>query len=388
MSAETRHASSDSLLGQLQRGRGAGFLAAGRETTSKVWPLLVDCVTRDPRLDGQVESRDDYYAALIIQTEMNLEPLANHLLEHDDSDQYGWNTGLTVLTLGSLARRGYRDAVAILRDYVAWGEWWDWAVDELVSTNHPATWAGLDNVFCNRFVSDESIKDELGWFDAGDEPWVTWCKQNVRLGQFVGSLRTPGSNSTKYERQDFSNLDVADVLRLAKQDGRTILKLRKIIAHLVKPADFDFLLSQVSIAEPQRSGIALAGLAKLANPAMFGWLRDFWANNPEMPGAIRVRAKEAMEAMPPAQTLPLARDWFDHPDWHFRLLAEDVMKHHATLDDVPRLRKAIASALADDAEYVPVMHIDRGFQASLPGWARLPELEFAFFGFVTPMDAI
>ena len=119
MSEEVKHAPADSLLGQLQRGRGAGFLAARREPSAKTWPLLVECITHDPRLDSQVECRDDYYAALVIETGMDLVSLATHLQKHDDSNQCGWNTPLTVGTLGSLARRRYGDAIAILRDYVA-----------------------------------------------------------------------------------------------------------------------------------------------------------------------------------------------------------------------------------------------------------------------------
>ncbi len=381
MSKEVKHASVDSLLGQLQRGRGAGFLAARREPSSRIWPLLVECITHDPRIDSQVEDRADYYAALAIETEMELGALATHLREQDDAGQSGWNTPLTVSTLGALGRRGYRGAIAILRDYVAWGEWWNWAIDELVSTQTLEAWEDLDDVFCQRFGCDELIKEELAWFDAEAEPWKTWSKQNARLGRLVGASRKQAGNSLQYEKHDYSNLTVADVLRLAGQDARICHKLRKIIVNSVKPGDFEFLLSQVSVAEPERSGVALAGLTKLGNPTMFDWLRDFWCNNPEMPGRLRVRTKEAMVAMPPSRTLLLARDWLDHPEWHFRVLAEEVMEHHATLDDVPRLRKAIASALADDDTNIyRLCTLIEAFK-HMQALGRTPELERAFVEF-------
>ena len=174
MSEEIKIAAADSLLGKLQRGRGAGYLAARQEKPETIWSLLVECITQDPRLDKQVESRDNFYAALVIETGMELKPLATHLYEHDDSDQSGWNTPLTVLTLGSLARRNYRDAVKVLRDDVAWGNWWNWAIDELVETQNLAAWANLDGVFCKRFSNDESLKEKPGWFSADEEPWKTW----------------------------------------------------------------------------------------------------------------------------------------------------------------------------------------------------------------------
>jgi hypothetical protein len=103
-------------------------------------------------------------------------------------------------------------------------------------------------------------------------------------------LRQPAN---QFVEHDFKDISVADALRLAGQDARGCAKLRKIVAHLAKPTDFDFLLSQVSITEPNRSGVALAGLAKLANPAMFDWLRDFWSNNRELSGALHTRVEEA-----------------------------------------------------------------------------------------------
>ncbi|MBE0542332.1 MAG: hypothetical protein IH623_13175 [Verrucomicrobia bacterium] len=378
MSEEINIAAADSLLGKLQRGRGAGFLGTRRQTPSTIWPLLVECITRDPRLDRQVESRDDFYAALVIETGMELKPLATHLREHDDTDQSGWNTTLTVTTLGSLAKRNYQNAVDILRDYVAWGNWWNWAIDELVATQNPLAWANLDEVFCKRFSDDEALNEELGWFSVAEDPWKTWCKQNTRLNQFIGSLRQPAN---QFEEHDFKNLSVADVLQLAGKDARVYAKLRKIITHLVKPADFDFLLSQVSIAEPNRSGVALAGLAKLANPAMFDWLIDFWAKNPEMPVALRVRAEEAILSLPPARTLPLARSWLNHDAGHFRSLAEDLMKSHATPHDVPLLRKEMAAALVDaDNQIYRLCDLIEAFKR-LPGLGRLPELESVFVEF-------
>ena len=151
---------------------------------------------------------------------------------------------------------------------------------------------------------------------------------------------------------------------------------------MVKPADFEFLLSQVSIAEPERSAVALAGLTKLANPNMFDWLRDFWANNPEMPpGGLRIRAEEAMLALPPSQTLPLAREWINHSEWHLRVLAEELLEHHATLDDVPLLRAAIASALADDENNIyRLCNLIEAFK-HLPALGRVPELECVFVEF-------
>ena len=49
------NAPADSLLGQLQRGRGLGFLRALQEDAALVRQLLLTCVIDDPRWDRQLE---------------------------------------------------------------------------------------------------------------------------------------------------------------------------------------------------------------------------------------------------------------------------------------------------------------------------------------------
>jgi hypothetical protein len=78
-----RLADPDTVLGMLQRGRGAGYLRAIEMVPQKVWPMLIECVTNDPRLDKQVEyGRAGYYSGLIIETEMGITPLADHLTQN------------------------------------------------------------------------------------------------------------------------------------------------------------------------------------------------------------------------------------------------------------------------------------------------------------------
>jgi hypothetical protein len=55
-----RLAAPDSLLGMLQRGRGEGYLAAMNAPRETVWPLLLECVTDDPRLDRICDDRAEY----------------------------------------------------------------------------------------------------------------------------------------------------------------------------------------------------------------------------------------------------------------------------------------------------------------------------------------
>ncbi|MBN1362641.1 MAG: hypothetical protein JW993_18735 [Sedimentisphaerales bacterium] len=84
----TKHlADPDSLLGLLQRGRGKGYLLALEAPPATVWPLLMECITNDPRVDCDVEVRDQYYASLILATGMDLQPLRLHIKLNDNTER-------------------------------------------------------------------------------------------------------------------------------------------------------------------------------------------------------------------------------------------------------------------------------------------------------------
>lgn len=87
-------------------GLGRGWLAArerGRDAESAVIALVLD----DPRLDRQIESRDVYYATLLLALGADVGPLAARANEPVPHETDAW---LLLGTLGEMARRGQRDA--------------------------------------------------------------------------------------------------------------------------------------------------------------------------------------------------------------------------------------------------------------------------------------
>src|SRR5579883_3217187 len=112
-------APADSLHGQLQRGRGRGYLSALREDVAEVRPLLLDCLLHDPRWDRQLEPRSDYYAQLAMRTALPLDPLQAYLHERTQIEPADPND-LVQHTLRSGRPRlytGYRDSkrLSVLR---------------------------------------------------------------------------------------------------------------------------------------------------------------------------------------------------------------------------------------------------------------------------------
>ena len=117
--------------GDGQRGLSSGFLWAMGQPPATVRALLEQCILNDPRLDHQVESLGDYYAQLVLGTGMDLAPLEHRLRNDDDRDYTESKALLPIETLGALAKRGYRKATRILRDYVRHGFNWEGGLQEL-----------------------------------------------------------------------------------------------------------------------------------------------------------------------------------------------------------------------------------------------------------------
>ena len=149
-------AASDTLLGMLQRGQGAGFLAALSLPPDEVHPHLVGCITCDPRWDYQLDTRSEHYGDLAIAVALGVEPIEKHL-RHHDGDEHG---GLVIPTLGRMAQWGHAGARDVLLEYVAYGMACADAVGELAPW--PEAWAGLDAVFCARFPKDDDLITGLG----------------------------------------------------------------------------------------------------------------------------------------------------------------------------------------------------------------------------------
>src|SRR5207244_2671462 len=87
--------------------------------------LVYDCICRDARWDPQVESRSLYYARLVIDLELSVDPIGDHLF--DPVDQLAadeWRTSLAIEVLADLVRLSRRTAAPLLRRYATEG--WNW----------------------------------------------------------------------------------------------------------------------------------------------------------------------------------------------------------------------------------------------------------------------
>jgi hypothetical protein len=379
-------APAESLLGQLQRGRGEGYRQVLNAPKIESHSLLLECITRDPRLDSQVESRDEYYASIAVDIDLPLKPLADHLRLRDDQSQGSSSTTLAVTTLTELAKRNYKEARTILCDYIGWGQWWNWPLNDLTNISDEDLSRRIARAIEQHFPSEDALDEAmLSW---PTESFTQLSEFSSRIQISTGKALAKISSASRENLRDFRGLSAKEILDLVDNDNYR--QLDKQIANVVRPSDTDMLMEHLSLDKPFSSFVALAGLAKLAPSSALGRLTDLWAMLPERsyPAkpesnlcrvVLRQGLSRAILALPSDVTVPLARTWFFDPDSRKHDLAEKLLQSHATQDDIPILREALRQMLADEEAEWRCFLIKAFFH--LPDIGIIPELVDIFHGF-------
>ncbi|HEY7488313.1 MAG TPA: hypothetical protein VH912_27975 [Streptosporangiaceae bacterium] len=174
------------LHGTLQRGLGR---AARRAADIRgAGELVYDCIRHDPRWDRQCESRGLYYARLVVDLELPVGPIADHLFDVSDLvDTDEWRTSLAIDVLADLVRLSRRDAAGALRRYAEDG--WNWfeALDALLQIGDESLTTGLDEVAVERCDDDD-----LYWLatDAGNPVVRAWAARHARVAEAVARRHT------------------------------------------------------------------------------------------------------------------------------------------------------------------------------------------------------
>jgi hypothetical protein len=382
MPKQQNHADPATFLGQLQRGRGEGYRGCLVIPKRDAHEALIDCICNDPRLDSQIEDRAPYYAAIAIETEFELEPILEYVRKYDADDE-GWDTPLAIGTLSELAKRGHKDAAQMLCDYLAWGQWWDYCLDDLCAVQDSGLHLQIAQIIERRFPLDSELEETLDWFYLDSEPWTTLARHSARISDLKNksNKRAQTAGATLFP-SNLESFNTTQLLKLAEHaDAGNCYQLRRIMKQVVLPSDVDLLKESVSLERPFRAAVALTGLAKLAPVSIFSWLSSFYLENPRMPAYLRGRIREVMAALPSNLTLPLAREHLHHHGCHERYPAEHIFEAHAPVEDIPLLRNAIGKALQDDEDNCYRLCTLAEAFYNLPNSGPIPELTNLFIQF-------
>jgi hypothetical protein len=357
----------ESLLGMLQRGRGKGYLAALEAVPETVWPLLFECITHDPRLDRNVEDREEYYAGLITATRMDLEPLRSYLMQHDAVDDLNnWSVGLLLLTLSCLAQdKKNPTALAILREYLSYGLAWCEVLRDLATIETSAALEQSVAVVCRRIALEagvradfqNAVRESWEWYCGSDEgwrtqghfllpicePWETVCAHNkefAALFRNVGiTYGQPPPPREKPSEEYLAGLSLEDLF--SRVDKSNCTRFWRVLPEKVSVDDEEYLLRQLAMGDPHHMALAFRGLGRLGTPRAFEAVKSYIERSENADRTVRRRAFQAIEEMPGSLTLDTARQWFRRKEHHLQIAAGGILENHAALEDVPLLIEAL-----------------------------------------------
>ena len=384
------------LLGQIQRGRGAGFLRVLEEDRRTVHPLLLNCITHDPRWDTDVETRAEYYARLALATHLDLQSL-QHYLRSTPDERLEFNVGLAVSMLGRLAYLGSSSAVDILRDYISYGVGWDAALNDLAKLNDPSAVEGLADVICSRFQTVEELESGSVYgvlaHDALTDLWRSWSRTHSGIARLLNEIEgIEGKRRNDHHKrmegygEKLSTLSDKRLLELANiQNHRQI---EKILLSRLKQAKVKLFRDIFTEDNPFAWAIAFRCLAAMKRVApYYERIRDrvvsyVDAGNETSIRGQKLRAIERVLCPMPAElVLPHARRWFEAEEWYLNRIGAEILENHATLEDVPRVQAGLTNALNTATPHtLDIYHACAALDilARFPDIGLLPEVEKAF----------
>lgn len=366
----------DTLPGMLQRGRGAGFLSALREPPARVHELLVECITRDPRWDHQLESRGIYYGELVDATSMDISVLESHLRQNDDADEFGWRTPLTIETLACLVGMGRTDAIKILQSYIEYGHWWDLAIRGLGCAEDVSVFTGLDERICSRIPNDEELQFRCPMILKDEEPWNSWQHTNPRIARMMVARHAQAESGPDQPASslDWDKMGITRLFEIVDEENRH--RIGRVLKQKVVPSDLAELLRHLASGASVPAYLALVGLQRLALPESLPALLRYAEADGAHPPWMNRHLIGAIVALPAETTRPFAHSLFHHASLPMRILADRILAAQATPENLPLLLAAVPAALASDDMY-RLRSVLTAFQR-LPDLGPWPELEVAF----------
>ena len=184
-----------------------------------------------------------------------------------------------------MAKRSYRNASDILYDYIVWGQWWDWLLEDLLADRRPDSITKVASAIEQRFPSDEKLTETLAWFARDCELCAILADKSERIRNHLpATAKKPASLLPS--PTELAAMNAKQILELVEAKNWA-LQVSKFIGQVVRPSDLEFLKGNTSIQRPPVAAVALAGLQKLASDDMFDWLREYWQSNPKMSGIHR-----------------------------------------------------------------------------------------------------
>jgi len=340
-------------LGKLQRGLGSGDLWALDAARPVAHALLLHCVFNDPRWDRQLDDRDDYYATIALDVELDVGALEVWLADGDDDIE---TTSDVIGVLGRMAIRGHAGARRVLREYVSYGRLWERAIDRLIGDYEampagpwPEAVAGLDAVLVKRFPTDAALAEALAGVDSRARPWTLWSVESPKIASALALDHGQGSAASGKSRKQRARSraprprEMSTVALLAVGEGS---RWTQVAEELETRTGADDVARMLAAARDPALAMRPAAILALGRQGRREVLEIAAENTAEAErGKLQGAIALALEAMEPSQTRALAHDWLTSADWARRRKAAGILAAWAGNEDLGPARDALAREL-------------------------------------------
>ncbi len=307
-------------LGKLQRGHGAGFLAALADPAAARDEVLA-CVAHDPRLDTQCEARVRYYADLVTVLPVPLSAIVACTHEHDPNAEPPFAHEV----LAACWRRGHADARELLSE-----------------TNDEALVHGVGRAICGH-----------GWQAGVDlPPGLAAAVADVERewGAPTGHVAAPCEID--------ATTPIDELFRFADRSASVVAQ--RVLPELCRrtsEGDRARLAAHVGAAQGGSVQLAAKALGRMGDvrlleraQALFAREDDLGDPGRRLPTAERIRRVALLHyfvELPGSVTLPLARQWRGGDDY-LDTAALRVLACHAEPIDRPWLEAEVTRHLSQD----------------------------------------
>lgn len=319
-------------LGQLQRGRGAGHLAA-MAAGAAAHDDVLRCIVDDPRCDRQLEDRARGYAELVVALDVPLAPIVAGLAGAAEL-QLGHEVLAGAFRLAHapvralLASHATADAVVAGVTEALWGRRWATRVE--LPPRAAAAWLALalDDAQCARAVRRRPARDaDLAALDVAGL---------LDLGRDIRGERDRALFAELCRRDaEADRCALAAVVRDDVVFGRVRLAARVLGAlgdERLLPLAVALFAREDVIEDPSRR---LSGFERMR----------------------RVCLSHYVEALPAPRALALAREWHGRGGY-FATVAGSVFAEHATAADRRRLEAFVAEHRRQGGGFEVILELD------------------------------
>lgn len=344
----------DSLLGQMQRGRGSALRLAAETPLAAVRDALAECLQHDPRWDPQLEERELYFATFAATSNLSVEAILGifRALPPDPDKPWTFAHCQVASVLGVLARRGSNDALGAFVGELRSGSTWMSAAVSLEEWSGRRTRAKLGPSLFRR-LSDAEVFAIVDGGCCGSDPWATWSRTVPRLksahdesvanrdGEGVcveGGARVEGPAGPQTEIEFLRSADSSNWRDLARSLG--VPKSRGTLAALRWVAGEE---------NEYAAAAALNALRAVEDKSMLDEALVL-LRSADARGA-RMAATNYLASLPAPLVLGYAREWtkaehqLAHAGWR-------ILANHADEDDEEYLRAVLAEAIKSQDVYL------------------------------------